>query len=110
MPIQKFLNSPHTTKTTFPKYPFSSESKIIQQPTSTLNDPPNSGYIPPAERLTLAALAEENSAVINSTNKSPNSQIIINQKDFPTLQDDEAERHVPSQNCNNNTSSPSKDV
>ena len=110
MPIQKFLNCPHTTKTTFPKYPFSSENNTTQQSTASSNHPPNSGYIPPAERLRLAALEEENSAVNNSANNSPNSQNIINQKDFPTLQDEEAEGHVPNQNCSNDTSSPSQDV
>ena len=106
--MPNFLNSPHATRT-FPKYPFSSQNNITQQPTSTLNHPSKSCYIPPAERLRLAALAEENSAVNNCANNSPNSQNINKQKDFPTLQDDEAERKFPSQNCNNNTS-PSKDV
>ena len=97
--MPNFLNHQHATQT-FPKYPFSSQNNTIKQTTSTLNHPPNRGYIPPAERMRLAALAEE----INN----PNPQN-FNQKDFPKLQTEEDERHIPSQNCSNNTTS-TKDV
>ena len=67
MPIQKFLKSQNTMQTTFPKYPYSTGNKIIQHTTSNPNLPRSSGYIPPEERMRLAAL--ENNISITDASK-----------------------------------------